>query len=92
MTYSETDSSYIKLSNGVMVEGKGGYRSAYLTDRILNADFNNDGHPETCYFSFAPSSIFKPAVNCPARSVLKEGKCTPVSDLCDKFDKTTGKC
>lgn len=52
LTYREGGDSYIKLSDGVMTEGKGGYRSASLTDRILNADFNNDGRPDAAVVLF----------------------------------------
>lgn len=43
----------IKLNNGVgYPEQKGSIRSATLTDRILNADFNNDGYPDAAVILF----------------------------------------
>lgn len=52
LTYRQSESSYIKLTDGVMTEGNGGYRSASLTDRILYGDFNNDGHPDAAVVLF----------------------------------------
>ncbi len=35
---------YITLSNGVMVDHKGPFVAATLSNRVVNGDFNNDGY------------------------------------------------
>ena len=46
LIYKFGDGNYVKLFDGVMVDKKGPYTSAYLENRILNADFNKDGYTD----------------------------------------------
>lgn len=52
LTYRQGGDSYIKLTDGVMTEGKGGYQSATISDRILFGDFDSDGHPDAVVVLF----------------------------------------
>lgn len=45
-----------------------------------------------CYNYLTSSSYVDPNVTCPARSIVKDGKCVEVSSTCDKYDTVTGKC
>lgn len=46
LTYPFRNGGYVKLSNGIMVDQKGGFVGASLSPRVVNGDFNNDGYPD----------------------------------------------
>lgn len=46
MIYPMGGDNYIKLFNGVMVEHKGPFLGATLSQRVVNGDFNNDTYED----------------------------------------------